>query len=733
LACGLIITFLFHFGFFSELENRTIDFRFRQRGKQPGCGDIVIVGITDACIKKIGTWPWPRLTHAKLLSILKKEGAKVVAFDLMFHEPSILGTGDDEIFSKAASDSGNVVFPIVVSKRMVLDSEMEMSEKEVAERPLPILQLPIADEGFIDVEHHDMNTDGVIRHLFLERKVDNSPIYFFGLVAAARFLGLPIKSTDSGISIGNIKLPYYTRRERTKNTAISSFMLNYVGRSSQFEEIFEEIPYYTVLCGSYTPGLFKDKAVIVGTKATGISEDLKFSPFGGLPGMEIHANLIHNILTRRFLTRLSPSTVDLILLILGFSLAWVLFKFHNVHGNFFSVALFLSWFLLSWISFSFDVVIELMPVSIMFPTQWAATRLIQQFCALREKNRELAKKVRELSMINEVSQTVIFMGDLAKTLQQILSRAVQSLGAESGFILMLDERYETLVDTAVVFGIPGDLNMRTDVIDKYKTGEGIAGEVFLNGSSRLISDVTGETNLLSIIERDIRVSSLVCVPLKIRDTAIGVMNVVNKTSGRFDQEDLQLADTMANQAAVIIENARLFNLATIDGLTGLIVHMHFQSKIEEEFRRAKRYEKPLSIIMTDIDYFKKFNDTWGHQTGDMVLREVAKCVRSTMRDTDIAARYGGEEFAVILPETDVEGAKLFAERLRQNVENTIFSGPKGDLRVAISLGLSSLPINPANTALEMIKLADDALYEAKHAGRNCVRVAADQALQTNIS
>jgi diguanylate cyclase (GGDEF)-like protein len=210
--------------------------------------------------------------------------------------------------------------------------------------------------------------------------------------------------------------------------------------------------------------------------------------------------------------------------------------------------------------------------------------------------------------------------------------------------------------------------------------------------------------------------------MSIKESSIGVMNIVNRKNGRFSQEDLQTALTMANQAAVVIEKARLFNLATIDGLTGLVVHRHFQAKMEEEFRRAKRYGKHLSYLMTDIDHFKKFNDTWGHQIGDMVLREVAKCVRASVRDTDVAARYGGEEFAVILPETELEGALQFAERLRQKVEEARFAGPKGDLKVTVSVGVSSIPTHQVETALEMIKLADDALYIAKDNGRNRVEM-----------
>jgi len=104
----------------------------------------------------------------------------------------------------------------------------------------------------------------------------------------------------------------------------------------------------------------------------------------------------------------------------------------------------------------------------------------------------------------------------------------------------------------------------------------------------------------------------------------------------------------------------------------------------------------------------------------------------SIRDTDIAARYGGEEFVVILPETDEAGAALFAERLRQKVENSAFQGPKGDLKVTISLGVSSIPLNPAETTLEMIKLADDALYEAKHGGRNQVKISSLKASRNDV-
>ena len=316
------------------------------------------------------------------------------------------------------------------------------------------------------------------------------------------------------------------------------------------------------------------------------------------------------------------------------------------------------WAVSAIVMFYFDIVIEITPVLFMVPIQWALTRLIQQFQSLREKNYDLARKVRELAIINEVTQAVSFMGDLGKTLDAIVSRGVQVLNAQRGSIFLLDEKYEELVEKSVIYGVNGEIKIDNDLRNQFKSGKGIAGEVFNSGKPRLIQNIRKDKSFeFRDSERD-NLKSMICVPLVINDIPIGVMNVVNRVEGRFNNDDLQTALTMANQAAVVIEKARLYNLATIDGLTGLVVRRHFQAKIEEEFRRARRYDKPLSYLMTDIDHFKKFNDTYGHQTGDMVLREVAKIVIKSVRDTDIAARYGGEEFAVILPETEPDGAML---------------------------------------------------------------------------
>jgi len=165
-------------------------------------------------------------------------------------------------------------------------------------------------------------------------------------------------------------------------------------------------------------------------------------------------------------------------------------------------------------------------------------------------------------------------------------------------------------------------------------------------------------------------------------------------------------------------NARLAALATHDELTGLYNYRFFAQRLQEEMRRSRRYQRPLALIMADIDHFKDFNDRFGHQAGNQVLRQIATAVTATTRSTDIVARYGGEEFTVILPETGLRLAGEVAEHVRSAVADQVsVSG----VRVTISLGVSVYQAGDADDAA-LLRRADAALYQAKQAGRNQVVV-----------
>jgi diguanylate cyclase (GGDEF)-like protein len=189
------------------------------------------------------------------------------------------------------------------------------------------------------------------------------------------------------------------------------------------------------------------------------------------------------------------------------------------------------------------------------------------------------------------------------------------------------------------------------------------------------------------------------------------------------EDDLPAMSIFAKQVAIAIENVRLFDevqrLAAIDGLTGLNNRRHFFSIAPVEFSRARRYGHPLSAMLLDIDHFKDFNDKFGHVIGDQVLQAVAKCCKESLRQTDVLGRYGGEEFVILLSETDRHVAQTVAERLRKKVSRTTVSTEKGDLSVTVSIGIAEN--NEYTPDLEtLIARADQAMYVAKHKGRNQV-------------
>jgi len=166
------------------------------------------------------------------------------------------------------------------------------------------------------------------------------------------------------------------------------------------------------------------------------------------------------------------------------------------------------------------------------------------------------------------------------------------------------------------------------------------------------------------------------------------------------------------------KNRLLLEMANRDGLTGLYNHRYFQETLSKDFPKAVRYKEDLSYLMFDIDHFKKFNDTYGHQTGDVVLKTLGSLIVKLLRDSDLAARYGGEEFAVILYHTIKEDAFIIAERIRKTVEEYEFRSEDLVLKVTISIGLASNDHPDVQDAKTLIECADKALYKAKAEGRN---------------
>lgn len=226
--------------------------------------------------------------------------------------------------------------------------------------------------------------------------------------------------------------------------------------------------------------------------------------------------------------------------------------------------------------------------------------------------------------------------------------------------------------------------------------------------------------------------SLALFPLIKADSAMGVL-VIGDHGGSVPVATTDFVNVLAPHFASAIENAKLHQklnqMAITDGLTGLYNHRYFHDRLQQNIDIARRYMRPFSLLMIDIDHFKTFNDTYGHQAGDRVLRHVAKKLKITLRGTDILARYGGEEFAIQLLETSHDRACLVAGRLVDVFANERIELPtaKEPVAITVSIGVATYP-HDGDTATDLIRFADEGLYAAKRAGRNQVGLATPPAI-----
>jgi len=228
----------------------------------------------------------------------------------------------------------------------------------------------------------------------------------------------------------------------------------------------------------------------------------------------------------------------------------------------------------------------------------------------------------------------------------------------------------------------------------------------------------------AVIEELEQLEPDIVIPLR---TDKGVAGMI-LLPGKEDQQEYSLLDIqyitqIVRFAAIAIENAHLYWQATTDRMTKLFSHHYFQKILDDEMNRAHRYSTTFSLIMLDIDFFKQFNDTYGHLQGDIIIKDIAKILRRTVRNIDFSARYGGEEFAVVLPEVDAEGAAVVAERIRKSIEDSDFSGEEGPVHVTVSMGVAEFKPKKMRSPSQIIAEADKALYQSKETGRNRVTVA----------
>jgi len=271
----------------------------------------------------------------------------------------------------------------------------------------------------------------------------------------------------------------------------------------------------------------------------------------------------------------------------------------------------------------------------------------------------------------------------------------------------------------------------------FRTGEGLTGIAMEKGDAIYVKDTTKEENFLHYRGEKIVEGSFLSIPLIFKKTVLGAINFHRPSIDSFSEEEIRLLNLVANQIALAIENAKLYTkareLSVKDELTGLYNRRHFQTVLQIEWKRAVRFHRSLSMLMIDVDHFKKYNDTFGHLHGDKVLKEMAILLKRNTREIDTVARFGGEEFIILLPDTDKKGTVSVGEKLRKLVESHRFldSYSEAITPITISAGISSYP-DDVREIDDLIDHADIALYDAKDSGRNRVICYPQLALPTSL-
>lgn len=335
----------------------------------------------------------------------------------------------------------------------------------------------------------------------------------------------------------------------------------------------------------------------------------------------------------------------------------------------------------------------------------------------------LEKKLNEIYVLYHLSRTIGSFLDLHDLLVKVAEIIGNALPVERISVYLVDGERKNL-ELAFYSGL--DLARKAVL----PIGAGAPGRVAEQGEHLHLHDLSSfyqsPEDFIHHPAEEKRGGSYIGIALKARNAVIGVIGMDNRTRYGLSVEDMDFLAILSHQIAAGIEKTILFSdlqrTSRHDSLTGLFNYRMFQEKLSLEVGRSSRNQKPVSLIMIDIDHFKRFNDDYGHQTGDMVLQELSGILKSQTRcgTIDSCCRYGGEEFAVIMPELGLDVACKVAERLRRAVEDFKFSvgGRQLESGVTISLGVACMTGQDGDDSEKLVKRADDALYRAKRNGRN---------------
>ncbi len=325
--------------------------------------------------------------------------------------------------------------------------------------------------------------------------------------------------------------------------------------------------------------------------------------------------------------------------------------------------------------------------------------------------RETQQRAQEFSTLFESAQALTGSLGTQAIVDRILVAAQTLIGAEQGMIFQRVEDSQEM-ECIVATGSYSEQVLGTHL----RLGEGITGLVAQTGVGEQIDDTTKDSRVLQINDTPEEPESMIVVPLKRKDQVFGAMTLSRVGVRPFREEDFRLISIFSNFAAATLENARLYaeaaQMAITDYLTGLYNYRYFFKRLEEELSYSRRHGQKLSIVIIDLDRFKQYNDTYGHQEGDRLLARVGDALRASIRLSDVAFRYGGDEFSIIFPDTEVEGAQVVIDRLSERLHRLL---PETSLvEVRASFGVATFPTD-ATDGEAIFRLADQRMYAMKEA------------------
>lgn len=326
------------------------------------------------------------------------------------------------------------------------------------------------------------------------------------------------------------------------------------------------------------------------------------------------------------------------------------------------------------------------------------------------------RRAQQLRAINDVARQMTGVLERKELLVKLCPLVQQAFHVSHVSVLLKED------DNLVVRAHHGTLTPVISENHRMPAESGLYGKALLEGKSLIANDFQNTSGSPDLYKET---ASRMCIPLVSFGQNLGVLVVDSDQPGAFNDEDAQPLESVADICATAIQNAnyveRVKQLAYLDGLTGIFNRRYFELRLAEEMERARRFSSSMTIVIIDIDHFKRLNDEFGHLLGDEVLRQVSSIFHQNVRKIDVVCRYGGEEFAILLSQTDPNFAVEIAEKLRKTVESWQFPGVPRP--VTISAGVATFP-GHGSTRDEVVKAADAGLYAAKQAGRNRVVLSA---------